>query len=157
MEVLKRRAQINVVHVPYRGSAAALTDLIGGSIDFNIQSLPVLQSQFENPDLKILAALSPERDRRLSSIPTMIESGIPNFNFVSWTAIVGPKGIPASVASRLSVALAEGARAREVAEKLRSIGFEPVGSSAKELDDEQRKVAQIWREIAQETGIRMGQ
>jgi tripartite-type tricarboxylate transporter receptor subunit TctC len=157
MELLKKKAGLDIVHVPYRGAMAALTDLIGGRVDANIQSIPNMTAQLDNPSLKILAILSPERDKRFPDIPTMIESGFPDFVFVSWTAVFGPPKMPPDVVANISSALSEAAKTAEVGERLRNVGFESAGWDAAKLDAFQRSVADRWKKISQETGIKMQQ
>lgn len=155
MELLKKRAGLDIVNVPYRGAMAAMTDLIGGRVDANIQSLPNMAAHIDNPSLKILAILSPERDKRFPNVPTMVESGFPGFVFVSWTALFGPPKLPPDVVAKLSSAVGEAVKEPEVAQRLRNVGFEPVGWDAAKLDAFQRSVAATWKTIAKDTGIKM--
>jgi tripartite-type tricarboxylate transporter receptor subunit TctC len=155
IELLKKKANIDIVNVPYRGASAALTDLIAGTVDANIQSLPVMAGHLDNPALKIVAILSGERDKRFPDVPTMVESGIPDFVFVSWTALFGPPKMPPSVVAKLSTAVSTATKTDEVAQRLRKVGFEPIGSDAPTLDKFQREVAANWKKIAAETGIKV--
>ncbi len=157
MEVLKLKSGADIVNIPYRGATAALFDLMAGAVDVNIQSLPVLSGQLSNPSLKLLAILSDERDKRFPDVPTMIESGFPDVEFVSWTAVYGPPKMSPDLVAKLSEDLSGMARAPDAAARLRTVGFEPVGSSASDLANFQQAVAQKWRGLARETGIRMVQ
>jgi tripartite-type tricarboxylate transporter receptor subunit TctC len=154
MELLKRNAGLDIVHIPYRGAMAALTDLIGGRVDANIQSLPNMASQLNNPSLKILAILSTERDSRIPDVPTMIENGFADFDFTSWTAVFGPPKMPDDIVTKISVALVEATKTPETGERLRNVGFKAEGWDAARLDAYQRTVAARWKVIARETGIR---
>jgi tripartite-type tricarboxylate transporter receptor subunit TctC len=156
MELLKRRVGIDMVHVPYRGSQAAWTDLIGGTLDCNVQSMPVLTPHIGSPDIKILAVLSPQRIDRLPDVPTMIELGFPNFIFTSWMAVFGPAALPEPIVQKLEHALVAATRSPGVQKRLHSIGFEPFGMDAKTLDQFQRSEARKWKDIARETGFSMG-
>ena len=155
MELLKTKAGVDIANIPYRGSPAALFDLMAGTVDANIQSLPVLAGQFDNPSLQILAILSDKRDPRFPDVPTMVESGFPDLVFVSWTAVFGPPAMPSGAVAALSNALSAAAKSSEVAEQLRNVGFEAVGSDAATLDVFQRSVAAKWKAIARETDITM--
>jgi tripartite-type tricarboxylate transporter receptor subunit TctC len=157
IELLKRKANIDITNVPYRGANAAVSDLIAGTVDANIQSLPVIRGQLDNPALKILAILSPERDPRFPDVPTMVEAGFPDLVFVSWTAVFGPPGMQRDVVERISTTLIEAVKTPEAAQRLRNVGFEPIGLGPTELDRFQREVAQRWKAIAQETGIKLQQ
>ena len=157
IELLKRKADIDITNVPYRGATAALSDLIAGTVDTNINSLPVIRGQLDNPALKILAILSPERDPRFPDVPTIVEAGLPDLVFVSWTAVFGPAQMQRDVVERVSTALVEAVKTPEASQRLRNVGFEPAGLGAAELDRFQREVAQRWKAIAQETGIKLQQ
>lgn len=153
IELLKRKAGIDAVNVPFRGAMASLTELIAGRVDANIQSLPNMAAQLENPSLKILAIFSPERDKRFPDVPTMAESGFPDAVFVSWTAVFGPPGMPPTFVAKISGAISEAVKTPEVAQRLRNVGFDPVGLDAGQLDAFQREVAATWKKIAQESGV----
>ncbi|MEA2983701.1 MAG: hypothetical protein QOF09_5524 [Alphaproteobacteria bacterium] len=155
MELLKRRVGIDMVHVPYRGSQAAWTDLIGGTLDFNVQSMPVLTPHIGNPNIKILAVLSPKRIENLPDVPSMVELGFPGFIFTSWMAVFGPAALPTPIIQRLENALVAGLKSPETRKRLQAIGFDPLGTGAKELDEFQRSEAQKWKDIARETGFSM--
>jgi tripartite-type tricarboxylate transporter receptor subunit TctC len=155
IELLMKKAGIDAVNIPFRGAMAALTDLIAGRVDANIQSLPNMTAQLENPSLKILAIFSPERDKRFPDVPTMAESGYPDATFVSWTAVYGPPRMSQDVVAKISKAISQGVKTPEVAQRLRSVGFDPVGLDAVELDTFQRKVAASWKQIAKDTGIKL--
>jgi tripartite-type tricarboxylate transporter receptor subunit TctC len=155
IELLKRKADIDITNVPYRGAAAAVSDLLAGTVDANINSLPVIRGQLDNPALKILAILSPQRDPRFPDVPTIVEAGLPDLVFISWTAVFGPPQMQRDVVERISTALTEAVKSPEAAQRLRNVGFEPSGLDAAELDHFQRDVARRWKIIAQETGIKI--
>jgi tripartite-type tricarboxylate transporter receptor subunit TctC len=157
MELLKKNAGVDIVNVPYRGAMAALTDLIAGRVDANIQSLPNMTAHLENPSLKVLAVLNRERDKRFPAVPTMAESGYPDMIFISWTALFGPPKMSPELVTKISNAVTEAVKSPEVSDRLRGVGFEPVGLDAAQLDAFQRPIAESWKKIAQETGIRLGQ
>lgn len=106
-EMFKVMAGIDILHVPYRGSAPAMTDLIGGqvqlSFDTNLAALP----QVRAGKVKALAVTSAQRSRTMPSVPTIAESGYPGYEMVSWITIVGPRGLPPDVSKTLSKALAD--------------------------------------------------
>lgn len=155
IEMLKRKASIDITNVPYRGATAAVSDLIAGMVDTNINSLPVIRGLLDNPALKILAILSPERDPRFPEVPTIVEAGLPDLVFVSWTAVFGPPHVRRDVVDRISSALTAAVKSPEAAQRLRDAGFEPSGLGAAELDRFQRDVAKRWMTIAHETGIKV--
>jgi len=106
-EMLKLVAGIDLLHVPYKGSAPAMSDLIGGqvqlSIDTNVAALPMLQAG----KVKALAVTTPKRSPSLPDVPTVAEAGYPDYEMVPWIAIVAPRGLPAAARDALGKALAD--------------------------------------------------
>ena len=128
-EMLKVMAGVNMLHVPYKGSAPAMTDLIGGQVqltfDTNVAALPMLAAG----KVKAIAVTSAQRSRTLPRVPTVAESGYPGYEMVPWIVIVAPRGLAADVRSRLGRALSESladARIRTDLEKAgMDVGYEP--------------------------------
>jgi tripartite-type tricarboxylate transporter receptor subunit TctC len=130
IELLKRDAHLDTLVVAYRGTAPALTDLMSGQIqllaDPMLSSLPLAQGG----KIKALAITSLKRMAAAADIPTVEESGMKGFEFVSWYGIWGPKGLPADVNAKLQSEIARIIRQPDVQQRLTAIGFEPVGSTA---------------------------
>jgi tripartite-type tricarboxylate transporter receptor subunit TctC len=130
IELLKRDAGLDTLVVAYRGTAPALTDLMSGQIqllaDPMLSSLPLAQGG----KIKALAITSLKRMAAAADIPTVEESGMKGFEFVSWYGIWGPKGLPADVNAKLQSEIAKIIQQPDVQQRLTAIGFEPVGSTA---------------------------
>jgi tripartite-type tricarboxylate transporter receptor subunit TctC len=130
IELLKRDAGLDTLVVAYRGTAPALTDLMSGQIqllaDPMLSSLPLAQGG----KVKALAITSLKRMAAAADIPTVEESGMKGFEFVSWYGIWGPKGLPADVNAKLQSEIAKIIQQPDVQQRLTAIGFEPVGSTA---------------------------
>jgi tripartite-type tricarboxylate transporter receptor subunit TctC len=107
-------------HVPYRGSAAAVTDLAAGQIQVMID--PIVLSQKDGGRVRVLATTAPERSARYPDIPTTREAGFPNFDPVGWFAIFGPPGLPKEIATRIADIVVEIAKDPEVIQKLEAAG-----------------------------------
>jgi tripartite-type tricarboxylate transporter receptor subunit TctC len=129
IELLKRDAGLDTLVVAYRGTAPALTDLMSGQIqllaDPMLSSLPLAQGG----KIKALAITSVKRMAAAADIPTVEESGMKGFEFVSWYGIWGPKGLPADVNAKLQSEIAKVIQQPDVQQRLTAIGFEPVGST----------------------------
>ncbi len=133
-EMFKVMAGIDIVHVPYKGSAPAMTDLIGGQIpltfDTNVAAMPVIASG----KVKALGIASKTRSPQMPDIPTIAESGYPDFEMVPWVVIVAPSGLPAEVQRKLSSALETAVKEPTVKAELQKVGldvnFEPGTSYA---------------------------
>ena len=154
-EFLSLVTQSRLVHVPYRSSPAALNDLLGGNLDVNFQSMPAVRTYLDSPRLKMLAVLSAERLKELPTVPTMAESGFPDFVLSSWMGIFGPAGLPADIRQKLSDALVKIGSNPELQDRIRATGIEPVGSDAatftRFVDAEDKK----WKTFVDRTGIKL--
>jgi len=130
MELFMQQTGIKMLHVPYKGSAQALSDLMVGVIAANLQSITGVIPQIGNPSIKILAVTSRERVPALPDIPTITESGLPQFVVTSWLGIMGPAGLPAAVRDKLSEAIVEITKAPGPQARLRALGVNPVALDA---------------------------
>jgi tripartite-type tricarboxylate transporter receptor subunit TctC len=152
-EYLSLLTQSKMVHVPYRSSPAALNDLLAGNLDMNFQSMPAVRSYVDSPRLKMLAVLSSERLKELPDMPTMAETGFPDFVLSSWMGLFGPAGLPSDIRQRLSEALVKIGNNPEIQARIRGAGIEPVGSDAgtfaQFVDTESKK----WKTFIDRTGI----
>ena len=102
-ELLKLKTKGNLVHVPYKGAAPALNDLVGGHVDFYFPGFPAAASLVQSGQLKILAVSSAKRTAAAPDVPTVAETaGIPNFNFILWVGFFAPKGTPPEIVARLN-------------------------------------------------------
>ncbi|MBD0270989.1 MAG: tripartite tricarboxylate transporter substrate binding protein [Acetobacteraceae bacterium] len=121
-ELLKHRTGIPGVHVPYRGSAPGIADLIGGRVDWTMDNLPNVLPQAQAGKLRILAVTGRERDPAAPDVPTLRESGLADFEVFVWFGFVGPAALPAALRDRLSAAILRIAQRPETAERIRSGG-----------------------------------
>ena len=145
---------IKLLHVPYRGSAPAMSDLIGGQIPFSIDTVAAALPQLKAKKIKAIAVTGESRATQLPDVPTVAESGFPGFSADSWLAIVGPQGLPADVRATLQKALAEAVADGETQGKLVASGlqaaWEPADAVVARIDDELPRM----RAIAQRANIK---
>ena len=128
-EMLKARAGIDIVHVAYKGTGQAMTDLLGGQVAM-IFDQPVSSMQYaRSGKLRVLAVASPRRLQGLPEVPTVAESGIPDFDPVTWTGICASKGTPVAAIERVQTEIAKVLAQPEIAQRLVQDGLEPVGST----------------------------
>jgi tripartite-type tricarboxylate transporter receptor subunit TctC len=150
IELLKREAGIDTLVIAYKGAGPMLTDVMSGQVqlvaDPMLSSLPLAQSG----KIKALAVTSLKRVAAAPEIPTVAESGVTGFEFVSWYGLWGPKGLPADIAAKLQAQVAAIVAEPDVKERMAILGFEPVGSTsdyfAKYIDAEMAKYAKIIRD-----------
>lgn len=156
-ELFMRQTGVKMTHVPYKGAAPALTDLLAGVLSMNIQSVPTVITQVSSGRLRVLATLAGERIKELPDIPTMAESGLPEFTISSWNGLFGPPGLPAAIRDRLAQATAAAMMLPAVQEKFRTISLQPVTTDAAAFS--RRYYAEVgrWKALADETGIKVAQ
>jgi len=122
------------VHVPYKGSAPLITDLIGGQVPVAFDNLPASLPHIQSGKLRALAVAGAQRSPALPDVPTLAEAGLKDYAVEPWFGVYGPAGLPAAVAQRLSKALEDALAEPAVKDKLLAAGFTPRSSTAVEFD-----------------------
>ena len=116
---------LKMLHVPYKGSAPLMTDLIGGQVPVSFDTVVAAAPQAKAGKIKVLAVTTAKRSQNLPDVPTMAESGYPGFDFTAWLALVAPQGLPPDVKQRLVKALETVLASADTQEAMRKAGFEP--------------------------------
>jgi tripartite-type tricarboxylate transporter receptor subunit TctC len=127
MEMLKQAAGLFIVHVPYRGSAPAVTDLLGGQVQLMFNGISPTLQHIRAGKLKALAVDSEKRVPLLKDVPTVAESGLPNLRFTTWSGLLVPARTPKPVVDRLTAEMQKITLSPEFREKLASMGLEAGG------------------------------
>jgi tripartite-type tricarboxylate transporter receptor subunit TctC len=151
MEMLKVKAGIDLLHVPYKGGAPAQQDVIGGQLPLLVDIYHSSAQQIRAGRLKAIALFSPQRPSSLSSIPTISET-VPDVSALSMVGIVAPAGTPRSIIVKASADMAAVIRSDEFARQLQSMGVEAVGSTADEFDSLVRVDIAKWAPIVKASG-----
>jgi tripartite-type tricarboxylate transporter receptor subunit TctC len=154
-EMLKDAAGIKLLHVPYKGSAPAMTDLIGGQVALSIDTAIAALPQLKGGKVKALAVTSAKRSKLLPDVPTVAESGYPGYEMAPWVAIVGPRGMPADVKAKLQRALADTVADKATAEELAASGLEVAFSPPAAFDAIVAKELPLMRAVAQRANIKV--
>jgi tripartite-type tricarboxylate transporter receptor subunit TctC len=115
---------VNIVHIPYKGNAPAITDLLGGQVQLAYLGIPPVQPHIQSGKLKALAVTSERRSATLPQVPTIAESGVPGYELSPWYGILAPAGTPSDIVMKLNAAIAKIVRTPEMKEKLAGIGAE---------------------------------
>jgi tripartite-type tricarboxylate transporter receptor subunit TctC len=153
-EIFKSIAGIDAVHVPYKGGAPALNDLVGGQLSFMIENVPGTMPFVRGGKLRALAITSARRSPLDPSLPTMAEAGVADYEVVGWNGIVAPAGTPPEIVARLHAEVAKVLRLPEARERLAALGAEPVASTPQEFRAFIRDENARWGTIIREKGIR---
>lgn len=151
-ELLKSQANVEATHVPYKG-AVALNDLLGGeSVHFMFATIPSAVQHVRNGRLKALALSSKKRSTGLPDIPTVAESGYPNFDASSWFGLVGPANMPKAVTDKISSDIARVLAMPDIRAKFIEQGAEPVGSTPREFGQYMKDETVKWANVVKISG-----
>jgi tripartite-type tricarboxylate transporter receptor subunit TctC len=154
-ESLNAMSGIAMQHVPYRGAAPVVTDLLGGQVKLGIVGMPPTVSHAKNGKLRILAVTSDKRSSAMPEIPAVAEiAGFAGYRFTNWFAVYIPAKTPAPIAERLAGEIGKIVREPEIRAKLLSAGVEPVGNSPTEFAAFLAAERRTYSKIAKERGIR---
>jgi tripartite-type tricarboxylate transporter receptor subunit TctC len=152
-ELIALSAGIKLTHVPYRGGAPALNDLIGGHVDVYVSSLPQVLQLAQNGQARALAVTSVKRTALLPDVPTLDEAGISGFDLSSWWGIVGPAGMPADVVNALNAEISKMLNSPELSTFLSNEGAEAEAMTPQQFGDLMRMETERWTKVAHEANI----
>nr|WP_235931888.1 tripartite tricarboxylate transporter substrate binding protein [Sheuella amnicola] len=153
-ESFKSVAGIEMQHVPYKGSAPALADLVGGQIQLMFDSMPSAMPFIKSGKLRPIAVTTVKRAQALPDLPTLAESGYPGFDIATWYGYWAPKGTPAAIVEKLSQAASTALKKQNVIEQYAGMGAEPVGSTPAEFARYNAAEAVKWEEIVRKSGAK---
>ena len=132
-EMLKMLTSTDILHVPYNGSAPAITALLGGQVDFAITDTPPAIPHIKSGSLRALAVTTPKRANSLPDVPTLVEGGVADYEFTSWWGVFGPANLPRPIALKLSQEFAKALKHPDVRARLATFSADPVGDTPDEF------------------------
>jgi tripartite-type tricarboxylate transporter receptor subunit TctC len=153
-EMLKSMAGVQMLHVPYKGMAPAMNDLLGGQVSFMFLSMSSALKQVQAGKLRALGVASRSRSSAAPDLPTVAEQGLPDFEALSWYALMAPAGAPAGLIDKIAGDAARALRAPDVRERLLGLGANPVGNTPTELAQMLKREHAFWGEFIRKAGIR---
>ncbi len=153
-ELFRRMAGINIVHVPYKGVAPALTDLMGGHTQLVMTSLPSAMTQVQAGRLKALAVGSEKRSSFMPEMPTIAESGVPGYMAEFWWGLAAPAKTPSDIINRLASELTKALQSTDLKQKFATEGAEPSVMTREQFTAFIKNEITRWRKVAQDTGIK---
>ena len=153
-ELFKARTGAQIVHVPYKGTAASLTGVIAGEVQFSFANVPAILGHVKSGRLRALAVLAPKRSALMPDVPTMEEAGVNGVEVPVWYALLAPAATPREVVKILSAATVRAAHSPELKQKLVEQGAEPVGSSPEEFAAMLKREVARWAEIVKVSGAK---
>jgi tripartite-type tricarboxylate transporter receptor subunit TctC len=146
---------LDTVHVPYRGVAPALIDLIGGQVHALVSTMPSATPHIRTGRLRALAVASAKRTRTMPEIPTFQEAGFPGFEASAWNAVLVPAGTPEDIVKRLNAAIVKIVHSPDTTEKLAAQGAEPVGDSPAQFDKYLHEEVAKWAKVVKASGAKL--
>jgi tripartite-type tricarboxylate transporter receptor subunit TctC len=152
-ELIALSAGVKFTHVPYRGGAPALNDLVGGHVDIYVSSLPQVLQLAKTGKARALAVTSTKRTELLPDVPTLAEAGLPGFDLSSWWGIVGPAGMPADIVNALNTAIGKQLDSPELKTILSAEGAEAATMTPRQFGDLMRSETERWIKVAHEAKI----
>lgn len=152
-ELLNSLAKINIVHIPYKGIAPGIIDLVAGHVQISFASMPVVLGHVRQGRLRLLAQAGARRAASLPDVPTVEEAGVPGFVVSSGFSFVGPAAIPQQIAEKLNDALAKSLRDAANRKTLIDQGAEPIGDTMAEHAAFIRSEIEKWRKVVKNAGI----
>lgn len=152
-ELLDEMAGIDTVHVPYKGGAPALQDLLGGRVAAYFSTYSTAQAYIANGQLIPLAVTGPNRLKQLPKVPTIAESGFPGFNATNWYAFVASSKVPTPILDRWNVEIVKVLKSPDVVQQLNEHGLTPMPTSREELAKYMAKESATWAKIIRERKI----
>jgi tripartite-type tricarboxylate transporter receptor subunit TctC len=155
MELLLRRIGIQVTHVPYRGAAPAMNDLLAGVVQLKMDTYTTSNPQVTAGKLRMLGIASTHRSKLMPDTPTIAEMDLPGYGGILWIAMMAPAGTPKPVIDKLAAASAKAARAPDVAERLIRDGVDPVGGTPEGLAALISRELPQWRDLAKAANIKL--
>jgi len=154
-ELLQKTADIKFTHIPYKGAAQAVTDLIGGRVDLYASSVPTLLSSIKSGKLRAIAVTSKERVDDMPDIPTVAESGNKGFESATWFGFVGPAGIPKPIVEKLNSEINKALATDDLKTKLREQGAQVLGGSPEQFSSLIKEEIDRWAIIIKDSGTKI--
>lgn len=153
-EMFKSAAGVNIVHVPYKGNAPAITDLVGGQTTMAFATMPTVMPMVKAGRLRAIAVIGPSRAAALPDVPTVAESGLPGFAVSNWIGLFAPAGTSPEIVKRVNAEVQKIMQSPEVVKRLESEGAKFVPMTAEQFADFQKAELAKWGKAIREAGIK---
>jgi len=154
-ELFKKMADVDMIHVPYKGNAPAVTDLVGGQVQVMFDNIPVSLQQVRAGKLRALAVTGPARSPVLPQLPTVAEAALPGYNITSWFGLYAPSGTSPQIIERLNREANKALATALIRRRLTDQGIEPAGGTPGQFAEFMRTELVKWGRIVRESGARV--
>jgi tripartite-type tricarboxylate transporter receptor subunit TctC len=154
-ELFKSMAGFEAVHVPYRGGAAATTDLIAGRVQFMFESLNSISPHAKSGAVRALAVSGDRRSPGFPDLPTVAEAGVPGYSAPTWSGVIGPAGLPRPIVEKLNAAVNSAIKTKAFVDRFGSIGDEPAGGSPEDFAATIAKDSAQWKGVVERANVKL--
>jgi tripartite-type tricarboxylate transporter receptor subunit TctC len=154
-ELFKTMAGVNLNHVPYKGSAPALTDLLGGNVTMMFDTIPSAISQIKSGKLRALGVTGAKRSPQFPDVPTIAESGLPGFDAGAWYGLVAPAAVPQNILKILNTEAVKGANSKEFRDRMEPLGFEIITGTSERMAEMLRADSARWAPVVKASGAKV--
>lgn len=154
-ELFRSMAKVDYVHVPYRGGAPAMVDLMGGQVDMLFESLGTVHPQLKSGKIRALAVTGTARTASLPDVPTVAEAGVPGYSSVPWYTISAPSGTPAAVINKLNAEINAVLKDRELVQRWDALGIVPLGGSPADAVKRNEAETAKWNAVITTANIKL--
>jgi tripartite-type tricarboxylate transporter receptor subunit TctC len=144
-----------IQHVPYRGGAAATSDLIAGHVDLMFESLNSISPMAKSGEVRGLGVSGDKRSAAFPDIPTIAEAGVPGYSAPTWTGLIGPAGMPPAILEKLNAAVNRAIRSPGFIERFSKIGDESAGGTPKDFADTIARDTAKWKDVVARSGAKL--
>ncbi|MBA2961876.1 MULTISPECIES: tripartite tricarboxylate transporter substrate binding protein [Ramlibacter] len=154
-ELFRQELNLDMVHVPYKSGGPAITDVMGGQVDFMFGTVAAASPLIDSGKLRALAISSAKRSPRLPNVPTVAEAVLPGYEASEWHGVFVPAGTPADIVARLQKAVTESLQDEEVKKRFSDVGAQPIGSTPAQFADFLKKEDAKWGEVVRKGSIKL--
>jgi tripartite-type tricarboxylate transporter receptor subunit TctC len=154
-ELFKHMAGFEAVHVPYRGGAAATTDLIAGRVQFMFESLNSIAPHAKSGAVRALAVSGDRRSPGFPDLPTVAEAGVPGYSAPTWSGVIGPAGLPRPIVEKLNEAVNRAIKTKAFVDRFGAIGDEPAGGTPEDFAQTIAKDSAKWKEVVERANVKL--
>src|SRR3954447_2997954 len=154
-ELFKFMTGTDIVHIPYKGGATAINDLIAGRVQLMFESLNSIAPHAQSGTVRALAVTGERRSPAFPDLPTVAEAGVPGYAAPTWSGVIGPAGIPRPILEKLNAAINRAIKTPAFQARFASIGDEPAGGTPEAFAETIAKDSAKWKEVVQRAGVRL--